>query len=122
MARSTTKAGVFDGKLGLSVTVGPTDTIKLVGPFMPPRRSMSDMQVEVFGSYDDGLNLQREAILRYRVAAAAADMIQGQRGERLSERYAVEASRQERDLYAICETVTGGENVVVNHGVRMEDV
>jgi hypothetical protein len=49
-------------------------------------------------------------------------MIQGQRGERLSERYAVEASRHERDLYAVVDGLKKSENTVYNHGVRVEDV
>ena len=118
------KWGIYKNSLALSEAVGTTDVIRVVGFAFPAARTLADDQAEVFPWDDDGLIIEREAILRYRVAAAVAEtlVMHNPQYERLAYSFMHRADSRERDLHAISDALMIAEKDRSDARMKIEDL
>lgn len=118
--KSSIKYGVFNGKIGFTAAILPSDSLTVTGVDLPPVRTMADLEEPVFPN-EDGMNVHREGLLMYRIATAIAATM-GRDGRYIARDLMFESDRAERDLAAVYDTLRFGENQVLGRGVRFEDV
>lgn len=83
---SDAKWAVIDGNLVLSVKINKDNSLRLVGRTVPVRRSMiGSEETEIFSA--DNIDRLRQSMLRYAVAARAAEMLGDERGLVLASRF-----------------------------------
>lgn len=118
------KWGVYKGHLGLSEPAGTTDVIRVVGFAFSAARTLDEDQQEVFPWDDDGMTIEREALLRYRVAAAVAEtlIMTNPQYERLVYSFMHRADSRERDMHAISDALMVSERDKSGARMKIEDL
>lgn len=120
MSTPTLKWGIYNKNLAFSASIGPSYEITVVGVMLPLPLTMATLSSEIFAE-DDGLNTQREGLLRYRVAVAVAESL-GDRGLRMADRYERRAERIERELEGALDNLVTADRRAVGRGVRVLDL
>lgn len=121
MVRTSLKWGIYDKKIAFSSSLGPSHIIKLIGNLVVRPRSMTELDQEVFPGTDDGLNIQREMLVRYRAAVAVAETLNTRSSRRMADGFEARTERKERELEGCMDNLTIADRQAVGRGVRGEE-